>query len=217
MPPGHAHAYAYLHGFASSPRSVKGEGLRQRFAARGVELRLPDLNRPSFEALSQRAMLEAVDELVAGAARGTIWRLVGSSMGGHLAAWWASLHPGSIDRLVLLCPGFGLAERWPDIVGAERYHQWERDGALSMPDADGKLRPVHFGLVRETRTTPPEPEVPCPTLIIHGTRDTVVPIAGSRRYAARREQVRLIEVDDDHALGTSLDRIAAEALAFFGV
>ena len=217
MPPGHAHAYVYLHGFASSPRSHKGTAMQRRFAERGIDLHMPDLNRPSFEALSQRAMLDAVDEVVAAAAPGTVWRLIGSSMGGHLAAWWASLHPGVADRLVLLCPGFDLASRWPDIVGAERFRQWERDGALSIPDADGKLRPMHFGLVRETRTTPPEPDVACPTLIVHGTRDEIVPVTGSRRYAASRPHVRLIEVDDDHALGGSLDRIGDEALAFFGL
>ena len=36
------------------------------------------------------------------------------------------------------------------------------------------------------------PEVDCPTLIVHGTRDEVVPIEGSRAYAASRANVRLV-------------------------
>jgi pimeloyl-ACP methyl ester carboxylesterase len=45
--------------------------------------------------------------------------------------------------------------------------------------------------------------VVAPTTIIHGTRDEVVPVAVSRELAAR-QQVMLIEVDDDHRLAESL-------------
>jgi hypothetical protein len=38
-----------------------------------------------------------------------------------------------------------------------------------------------------------------------------VPIEGSRRWAAGKRHVRLVEVDDNHELTTSLPRIAAEA------
>lgn len=48
-------------------------------------------------------------------------------------------------------------------------------------------------------------------------RDEVVPIASSRRYAAGRDHVRLVEVDDDHSLLASLDVIDRESLAFFGL
>lgn len=44
-----------------------------------------------------------------------------------------------------------------------------------------------------------------PTLIIHGRRDRIVPIAASRRFG-----VPLLEVDDDHRLGNSLSLIVAE-------
>ena len=54
--------------------------------------------------------------------------------------------------------------------------------------------------------------VAAPTVIIHGTRDEVCPIALSREYAAA-DGVRLIEVDDDHRLARSLDRIVAEVRA----
>jgi len=50
-----------------------------------------------------------------------------------------------------------------------------------------------------------------PTLIVHGRDDTTVPIDGSRRWAAGKRHVRLVEVDDGHELTVSLPRIAAEA------
>lgn len=40
---------------------------------------------------------------------------------------------------------------------------------------------------------------PCPTVIIHGTRDEVIPIDVSRTFAANHH-VPLIEVDDTHGL-----------------
>jgi uncharacterized protein len=213
------HRYAYLHGFASGPRSNKGIKLNAALSPHGVDVELPDLNRPSFAKLSQAEMFAAVDEMDGGAGapgKDWKWRFFGSSMGGHLAAWWAAERPQRVDRLVLLCPAFDMASRWRDIVGAEQFRSWERDGALSMPDGDGKLQPVHFALVEETRRTPAAPVVSCPTLIIHGFRDDVVPIAVSRDYAAGKPNVKLVEVDDDHSLGASVERIVEESRAFFG-
>lgn len=205
---------AYLHGFASGPLSRKGQRLARVLGDRGLELELPDLNRPSFARLSPTAALGAVDEMCADGER---WCFVGSSFGGWLAARWAELHPDRVERLVLLCPGFGLADRWPVLLGPERMAQWERQGALEMPDGAGVLVPVHWGFYLETRAQPAWPEVPCETLVIHGTRDEVVPVEGSRRYAAERDRVELLEVDDDHSLGASVDRIAEEVIRFFRV
>lgn len=42
-----------------------------------------------------------------------------------------------------------------------------------------------------------------PCAILHGVRDSVVPIAVSRALATRSPHVRLVEVDDDHSLAAS--------------
>jgi uncharacterized protein len=55
------------------------------------------------------------------------------------------------------------------------------------------------------------PDVRVPTLVIHGTRDDVVPVQGSRTWAASKPHVRLVEVDDGHELVGSLEVIAREA------
>ena len=47
------------------------------------------------------------------------------------------------------------------------------------------------------------------THIIHGRNDDVVPIEGSRRFATK-EGATLIEVEDDHRLAKSLDRMLWE-------
>lgn len=57
---------------------------------------------------------------------------------------------------------------------------------------------------------------PAPTLILHGRADAIIPIDVSRRFAAEHG-ARLVEVDDDHGLGRSLDRILELVAAAPGV
>ena len=213
--------HAYLHGFASSSMATKGQALKRFYAARGLEFHTPDLNAPSFAELSYSAMLERFDALDRelderdGVEPGsTRWRLIGSSMGGFVAARWAQLHPERVDRLLLLCPAFDFVERWPQLLGPDNFARWREQGYFSLPDGSGKPVDVHFGLVEDAMTHPARPEVPRPTTIIHGTRDTVVPIESSREYAqTHRDRVRLVEVDDDHLLARSLATIEAIAEA----
>jgi uncharacterized protein len=211
--------YAYLHGFASGPESKKGLALAGALAADGVTLERPDLNQPDFGRLSPAAMLAFLERCHAeDAAAGRPLRFIGSSLGGWLAARFAEMHPERVDRLVLLCPGFGLADRWPHLVGGDVFAQWERVGVLPLPDGSGRSVPVHWGFIEEMRAQPAAPRVPCPTVIIHGRQDPTVPIEGSRRYAAAHpDRVRLVEVDDDHGLMGSLDGILAEVRRHFGI
>ena len=216
--------YAYLHGFASSPNTKKGVHLADVFAKKGLLLERPELNRPSFEALSPAAMLAAIDALdvstsaSAGAsADAGKWCFIGSSMGGWLAARWAELHPDRVDRLVLLCPGFDLATRWNSIVGTEGMETWRTDGSLLFPDGAGVLRRVHWGFYEEGSKLPGRPDVPCPTRIYHGIRDATVPVTTSRSYVSTRPHVELIEVDDEHRLTDSIDVITSGTLSFFGI
>lgn len=205
--------FAYLHGFASSPGARKAVALAAAAAELGVELERPDLNQPDFSRLSHAAMIAALDRrFPAGRVR-----FIGSSLGGWLAARWAELHPEQVDRLVLLCPGFALGDRWPSLLGDATFERWRRDGELPFEDHRGVRVPVHFGFVEEALRQPAAPDVPCPTLLIHGTLDEVVPVEGSRRYAAERDHVRLVEVPDAHDLGASIDRVRDEAFAFLGL
>lgn len=142
------------------------------------------------------------------------WSLVGSSFGGYVAARWAELHPERIGRLLLLCPGFDLVDRWPEMLGKQAMARWEREGELEFPDGAGRPTPVHWRFIEDFRRHPPAPGVPCPTRIVHGTRDEVVPIESSRRYAATRPHVDLVAVDDDHGLLGSLEAIGREAHGF---
>lgn len=55
---------------------------------------------------------------------------------------------------------------------------------------------------------------PGPTIVIHGIRDQVIPIAVSRAFAATGDQITLVEVDDDHSLAGSLELIVRATRSF---
>jgi len=205
--------YAYLHGFASGPLARKAVQLAAAFEARGLVLERPDLNRPSFAALTFTGALAAVDALVT--ASGGPWCLVGSSMGGAIAALYANANPERVARLVLLCPGFGLADRWPAVLGADVMKHWRETGTLVVPDGAGTPTALHYRFVEDSATYLRAPSVSCPTLVFHGQRDETIPIESSRAWVAAHPNATLIELDDDHRLLASAAQIGAAALDFF--
>jgi uncharacterized protein len=207
--------YAYIHGFASSPRSYKGMVLAKAFARHGVRLELPDMNVPSFHQLTMTDMLDAIDRLDAEGDSELEWRLIGSSLGGYVAALWAQYNGLRVDRMVLLSPGFAIQENWERLVGPDGLERWRLDGEHEFEDASGTHTPVHWELVEDFEMYPRIPEVPCPTLILHGIGDEIVPIEQSRKYARERPSVRLVELNDDHLLHDSIFRLEAEILKFF--
>ncbi len=189
-------ALAYLHGLGSGPRSYKGTHLRRRLAP--IPLLLPDLNRPSLEALSPTAGLAHMETVLPERVS-----LVGSSYGGWLAALFAARHPDRVERLVLLCPGFHLASRWPELVGPVGMEQWKRTGSLPL-ETGGNLP---WSFLEESQGLQSAPRVTQRTWIVHGRQDAVVPFESSAAYAQGQEHVTLVPVDDDHGLASSLDTI----------
>lgn len=63
---------------------------------------------------------------------------------------------------------------------------------------------------------PPTPLAePCPTVVVHGWRDDVVPVAKGLAFADSQRALTYL-VDDDHRLHTSLPRIAGWLRDFLG-
>src|SRR5260370_10528918 len=127
----------YLHGFASGPLSSKAQFFRRRLAEHGVTMQIPDLNEGDFEGLTISRQLLAVDRIAEGEDVG----LMGSSMGGYLAALYAARHP-EVTKLVLMAPAFGFARRWPVRLGEVTAAEWKRTGWLPV---------YHYGEKTERR------------------------------------------------------------------
>ncbi len=136
-------------------------------------------------------------------------------MGGYLAARWAELHPERIGALVLLCPAFDLPGRWEKDHGQDLMNTWKKAGSLTIPDATGTPKQLEWTFIEDARRHPSQPRACVPTLIIHGRQDETIPIESSREYVQKNELIRLVEVDDDHGLAASIDRIDSEVFSFF--
>jgi pimeloyl-ACP methyl ester carboxylesterase len=50
-------------------------------------------------------------------------------MGAYLALRFAHLYPERVDRLLLLCPGFAIVERWTFLLG-EKAMDWKMNGSI---------------------------------------------------------------------------------------
>ncbi len=203
----------YLHGFASGPGSKKARFFGERFASRGVPFAVPDLAAGDFSHLTLSGQLRVVENAIAGRVVG----LMGSSMGGYLAALYAAAHPAQVRRLVLMAPAFDFASRWRQRLGEPAFAEWERTGLLSVFHyGAGKPAQVDFGLYLDALEQPSFPAVTQPTLIFHGTGDEVVPIELSERFATGREaHVRLRRFDSDHELLDVTDPMWEETWAFW--
>jgi pimeloyl-ACP methyl ester carboxylesterase len=200
----------YLHGFASGPSSGKARYFAQKFRDRGVDLEILDLAAGDFEHLTITGQLGVIER----AAAGSPVSLIGSSMGGYLAALYAQRHP-EVERLVLMAPAFAFARRWPESLGADRVAEWERTGAMEVYHyGDDRQRPLHFGLLEDARRYADFPDFPQPALIFHGEHDDVVPAQYSIDFAATHPNVRLEVLDSGHELHNVLDYMAPRVLEF---
>lgn len=200
----------YLHGFASGPDSGKAKFFSGRFAEQGILMAVPDLAEGDFEHLTITSQLGVVERFVGGEAV----TLIGSSLGGYLAALYASLDK-EVSKLVLLAPAFGFAQRWPDLLGAEAMEEWRRSGKRRVFHYGcGCEKEIGYGLVADGLEYPAQPEFGQPALIFHGSEDDVVPVALSQDYATGRSNVRLRVLRSDHQLTNSVEAIWADMLPF---
>jgi uncharacterized protein len=205
--------YIYLHGFASSPASLKARYLVECFAGVGIELAVPDLNLDDFSHLTISRQINQVGDLLPSDKSPVI--LIGSSLGGLTAAILAQNYP-QIDRLILLAPAFDFLSHWLPKIGAEQLNLWERDRYLPIYHyGQQKLLPLHYDFIIDAhRYHLCQSDRILPTLIVHGTGDDVVPIASSRDFAAHHPLIKLLEVDSDHNLTTFNNYIWQEICKF---
>ena len=196
----------YLHGFASGPRSYKAQYLQRRFAANQRRLEVPDLNQGGFLHLTLTRQVEQVGRLIAASPKPVA--LIGSSFGGLTAAWVAERYP-QVTRLILLAPAFEFGIHLQAHLGTAAWQGWQQEGTLSIyHHGFGGVMPLDHNFAVDLMRYPDrELKRPLPTHIIHGDRDSVIPVATSERYQQKRAWVTLNRTDDDHNLTNSLGYI----------
>ena len=195
--------FIYLHGFASSPSSRKAAYFAGKLFEAGCDVEVPHLESEGFRNLTISGQLNVIEQV----AQGATVRLIGSSMGGYLAALYASLHP-EVDRVLLLAPAFGFAERWGLRLGEAAMDTWKTEGTIEMMHyATGKNEPVGYCLIEDGLKYPAEPDFSQPALIYHGRNDDVVPLSFSQTFASSHSNVVLREVDSGHELTDVMEEI----------
>ncbi len=203
--------FVYLHGFASSPSSRKARFFAERFRELGIGLETPDLAEGDFRNLTLTAQLNVIAQV----GRDQPMSLIGSSMGGYLAALYAARHPGNVEKLVLLAPAFSFTSRWPQLLGEPAMEQWKRTNTLKVfHHSEGRDVELGYQLVEDAEQYEAYPEVEQPVLIFHGRHDTVVPPEFSVSFAERHPNVRLHLLDSDHELTNVLDTMWIETEEF---
>ena len=109
--------------------------------------------------------------------------LLGASFGGGVCGYYAAKRPGEIDRLVLLNPQLNYKQRtidsrpyWQDdYLSDEAAHDLTEQGFIQFTPSLRHGRAI-FNEVFWLDVQATLPEIQSPTLIVHGTKDTFVPI-----------------------------------------
>lgn len=211
-------SYIYLHGFASSPDSLKAKYFCDRFSSLAIDLKTPDLNQNDFSRLTLTRQLHQIEteflqsqtlnsqaENLKNPGEVTI---IGSSFGGLTAAWLAQRQI-SVKQVILLAPAFDFLSHWLPMLGQQKLQKWQSEEYLPVYHyGEQREVPLNYQFVADMAQYPEEKLIrSVPTLIMHGLHDTIIPIQASRNFATNRPWVELIELEDDHSLGDVLAEV----------
>lgn len=206
------------HGMMSSKDGEKHLALAERLVARGhLVLRFDfagrgesggdflglSIRRQAGEAAAALAVLRAMGAGPVG--------VEGSSLGGAAAVCLAA--EGGVDALVTWA-AVGRADRLAEgMAGPEGMVRWARDGVRVVEG-----QPVGYSLIEDARRQDllaVAARVACPWLIVHGAKDSVVPVSDAEAlHRASRGRARLeILPGADHQFTAASDRRRALQLA----
>jgi pimeloyl-ACP methyl ester carboxylesterase len=134
---------------------------------------------------------------------GTPVNVIGTSFGGGVSAFYAGRYPDEVRRLVLFNPLIEYRKRFVDDkpywhdgrIDEEAGRELTERGSLAHSPTFRLGRPL-LNEVFYLRHDEEISQIVTPTLFVHGTKDTFVPIDSSRRYVAKiRAEAKLLEID----------------------
>ena len=207
--------FIYLHGFASGPSSQKALVFKNHFKKAGLSLTIPDLQEGGFENLTLTKQVSVVQKII-DERPDARFALIGSSMGGYLAALTAETRT-QIEALYLMAPGFNFLNRWMENMG------WDKNSLNLLPyliqvfhSRYNKEMALKTDLFRDAihwDSLPLSRKIPI--RVVHGIHDETVDIQESRDFAKSRPWCQLKELDSDHGLISCIDWIVDDCVNFF--
>jgi len=212
----------YLHGFASSPQSSKGRFFAGKFGEAGVAFEAPQLDQGEFLNLTIRGQMLVVGKAVSAhrekLAKGEPLVLMGSSLGGYLAALYAERNPKAVDRLVLIAPAFEFLRRWRARLSIQEVEEWKREGSIPIYHYGSKTEQrLGYGFLEDAAQYEGAPDFHQRALILHDTEDSVVPSQVSHDFALEHTRVRLALFKSGHELTDVLEGLWRETSGFLEI
>ncbi len=212
--PGAAPVYLFVHGLGSVRKGLKSDSLLLHAARRGRRfLRIDQRGHGESSGRIGRVKVSAlVDDVRRVVQHMESCVLVGSSLGGLVAAFAAVAEPQRVRGLCLIAPAFGLLGNLQARLDARG--ELQTSNGLSFPVLPEVLADAH-ALALDEPSLPIDLAVP--TLVVHGTNDDVIPPFFSERFCAAirhaRKELWIVPGGDhrlvDHAAETwlRLDRL----------
>lgn len=171
---------------------------------------IPALDRGDFPHLTITGQLNVVEESV----RDEPVVLIGSSLGGYVAALYAARHL-NVLRVLLLAPAFRFYDLWTSGMDPEKLRDWRKSGLLPIFHyGEGREQSIGYQLIEDAAKYEPWPDFKQPALIFHGIGDTAVPVEYSVEFVKNHTNSRLIEMDSGHELTDVLDAIWERSKGF---
>lgn len=203
----------YLHGFMGSPGSAKALLFRRRLLELGWEIDIPDLNAPDFSTLTVSRVLDVAASSLREGDRGVV---IGSSMGGWAAAHFAGLYPERVLGMVLMCPALNMPWLLEERLGPSGLEDWRRSGKTTAEHPGlQRTAELDYGFLVDAHLWARSlPDIRCPTLILHGTRDEDVPFSSSQTFAKSRPNVELVAYQAGHSLEEVVEDVVDRGVAF---
>jgi alpha-beta hydrolase superfamily lysophospholipase len=171
----------FVHGLGSHRRGEKALHFAERFTALGWGFLTLDLRGHGESGGTMRDL--TLSRCLADLAAALAWLpaparlLIGSSMGGAVAAWHGLLHPRPGAAAVLIAPALAFPMTLAASLRPAEREAWRRDGVRRFASAWLDLEIGH-GLIEDGQRYDPARllrEYAVPSLILHGMRDDAVP------------------------------------------
>ncbi len=222
-------AVLFVHGFGSQCDGEKFQALEGSCAALGWTLAAFNLrghgdSDGTLADLSGSAVQEDLDAIWSYLTGRGVRKLflVGSSMGGWAAGWFAVRHPEVVSACAAIAPAFAFPRfRWERLTEEER-QRWQQQRLVPVRnEARGTDEQLDFALIEEMPRFHPgllASRWSGPLLLFHGMLDDVVPFTASLAFVEQLAAVDAALVlyrTGDHRLHSFRHEMAREICQFF--
>ncbi len=208
------------HGFRSNKDSTTNRAIEPLLLGEGIGVLRADFygHGESFGKFEDVTITEAVEDVCAsvGWARKRGYKrigLLGSSFGGLACLIAAS--KVSVEALGLRCP---VIQKMGDTISDDP-KQWKKKKFLDLEKIDGKGARLSYSFYEDAQQWDGfalARKVACPTLIIHGDADTIVPCEDSKHIAKLLQDSEIYIIKGaDHRFSAHTEILLGKFIAFF--